>query len=132
MAAQAALCYTVSLLAVSLSLFLAPDIMVDAVDIGGTGAAQTLIDSTKSSNVFHLDLLEQQPSDAAAENTPWFDGFGGEQGAATTGAVAVATIAHPIRRMLLHLQREGVGLEEAMSWAERGGAVRVPGGMRTE
>ncbi|CAN0022530.1 unnamed protein product, partial [Scytosiphon promiscuus] len=121
MAARAALCYAVALSALTCPSFLSRDIAVDATDLDGTSAAQSLIDGTKSSNVFHLDLLVQHSD---AESTPWFDGFDGregEQGAATAGAVAVATIVHPIRRMLVHLRNEGVGLDEAMSWAERGG-----------
>jgi len=77
---------------------------------GGGGAAQSLIDGTQSSNVYHLDLL-QRPDDAS-KAAPWFDGFG--------GGVAVATVGHPLRRMLLHLRKDGIGLEEGMSWAKTG------------
>ncbi|CAM9261583.1 unnamed protein product, partial [Hapterophycus canaliculatus] len=110
-----------ALLAISSSSCLISTVAVDAADMDGAGAAETLIDSTKSSNVFHLDLLVQRSD---AESMPWFSGFGGqerEEVAVMADAVAVATIGHPIHRMLLHLRQEGVGLEEAMSWAERGG-----------
>lgn len=86
-------------------------------------AAPKLIEATESSDVFHLDLLLQHEhsAKAMAPSTPWFDGFG--EGTAATGAVAVATVVHPIRRMLVHLRQEGVRLDEAMSWAERGGMI---------
>lgn len=93
-------------------------------------AAAKLIDATESSDVYHLDLLLQrgehsgaEASAAAAPTPPWFDGFG-EGAMATAGAVAVVTVGHPIRRMLIHLRQEGVRLDEAMSWAERGGALQ--------
>ena len=79
-------------------------------------AAQRLIDDTATTNVQHLDLLLQPH--VPPTTPPWFVGFGGSVGA---GGVAVATIGHPLRRMLLHLRREGVELKEGMSWAERGG-----------
>lgn len=89
----------------------------------GAAAAPKLIDATESSNVYHLDLLLQQERPDAASAPPippWFDGFGvGDVSKA--GAVAVATVGHPIRRMLVHLRQEGVRLDEAMSWAEEGG-----------
>lgn len=79
-----------------------------------SSAAQSLIDATETPNVRHLDLLPNAPTTA----TPWFGGFGG---GVAVEEVAVATIGHPVRRMLLHLRREGVELKEGMSWAERGG-----------
>lgn len=124
MAAQVAFRCTATFLVIGLFQCPTPTVVADVADLEKAGAAQALIDSTKSSNVFHLDLLVPR---AGAERTPWFDGFDGqegEQGAVTAGAVAVATIGHPILRILLHLRQEGVGLEEAISWAERG-AVRV-------
>lgn len=73
-------------------------------------AAQSLIDDTQSPNVYHLDLLQRR--DDASKTAPWFDAFG--------GGVAVATIGHPLRRMLLHLRKDGIGLEEGISWAKTG------------
>lgn len=94
--------------------------LVACVGVRGeiVSAAQSLIDGTETPNVRHLDLLLQQPDAPETTTTPWFGGFGG--GAAAEG-VAVATIGHPLRRLLLHLRREGVELKEGMSWAERGG-----------
>lgn len=87
---------------------------------GETGsAAQSLIDGTETPNIRYLDLLLQPH--APATTKPWFGGFGGDVAAER---VAVTTVGHPLRRMLLHLRREGVELKEAMSWAERGGRCR--------
>lgn len=121
----AALRGSASLVIVFVSLYFISCVVVT----GEAGAAAPrLADATESSNVYHLDLLQLQQqqeerSDAAAvapTTTPWFDGFGAGTLAAA-GAVAVATVGHPIRRMLLHLRQEGVGLDQGMSWAERGG-----------
>lgn len=101
------------------SLWLPASLEVAAETAAG-GAARTLIDGTDS-NIHHLDLLVQQPYDASTSRAqpPWFDGFGGRDG------VAAVTVGHPIQRILLHLRAEGVGLEEGMSWPERGGVYYV-------
>lgn len=84
-------------------------------------AARRLIDAT-GSDVFHLDLHARgkRPGDRHEDgsNAPWFDGFSGSE-----EGPAAATVDHPIRRMLLHLREEGVGVEEAMAWAEGEGTL---------
>lgn len=85
--------------------------------------ARNLIDFTKS-NVFHLDLHargSQRRRDSSSD-TPWFEGFNGKNNGVSAAA---ATISHPIRRMLGILREEGVGLEEAMSWATGEGKVHA-------
>lgn len=76
-------------------------------------AARRLIDET-GSDMFHLDLQARgkRNRDGVEEGWEW-GGF--VPGREVAGAV---TIGHPIRRMLVHFEEEGVGLEEAMSWTE--------------
>lgn len=78
-------------------------------------AVQRLLDATaESSNaIFHLDLHARRYRPVnRSEEGPWFAGF------LERDNVAAVTVGHPIRRMLLHLREEQVGIEEALSWAE--------------
>ena len=92
-------------------------------DIEPIAAARRLIDDTKS-DMFHLDLQARgkRNGDRQEEGSesPWLGHF--VPGREVAGAV---TIGHPIRRMLVHFQEEGVGLEEAMSWAEGEGRLML-------
>lgn len=91
-------------------------------DIEPVAAARRLIDDTKS-DMFHLDLQARgkRNGDRQEERSewPWLSGLA--PGRQVAGAV---TIGHPIRRMLVHFQEEGVGLEEAMSWTEGEGRLK--------
>lgn len=79
--------------------------------------AQHMIESTKSIDVlWHADLHAR----GSRDGTPWLEGF---PRTATVNMATAATISHPIRRMLAHLRLEGVGLEEAMTWASGEGTV---------
>ena len=91
-----------------------------------TSVVQTLID-TAGTHVFHLDLhlRQRSPSNSSPNNASsvhWFEGFG-ETTQAGSAAAAVATLSHPIRRMLSFLLKEEVGLEEALFWTEGKGTL---------
>lgn len=108
-------------LTAAVALLSAAAVAVQA-DIEPVAAARRLIDDTKS-DMFHLDLQARgkRNGDRQEEMSewPWLSGL--VPGREMAGAV---TIGHPIRRMLVHFQEEGVGLEEAMSWTEGEGRLK--------
>lgn len=104
------------MLTADLAVILLLGSLISCVVVTGeaASAAQRLIDDTHSTDIYHLDLVQRQAD--ASTTAPWFDGFG--------GGVAAATVGQPIRRMLLHLGKEGIGLQEAMSWLEGEGMYK--------
>jgi len=86
---------------------------VVATDVGAK--VQRLIDAS-GARLFHLDLHSRHLSTSNSSSEPkQFKGFL-EEPQAVSAEATVATLSHPIRRLLSFLLEEGVGLEEAWSW----------------
>lgn len=92
--------------------------VVVAIDFGAT--VQRLIDAS-GARLFHLDLhsrcLNTNISINSSSEPIQFKGFL-EEAEAVSAEATVATLSHPIRRLLSFLLEEDVRIEEAWSWVE--------------
>lgn len=75
---------------------------------------QALIDAS-GAHLFHLDLHSRRLGTNNSSSEPLFKGFR-EEAQAVSAEATVATLSHPIRRLLSFLLEEDVGIEEAWSW----------------